>query len=55
MSNLQHNPKPQYEGKNEDTIVEKSTRVNKEEYISNLFRIIRKNNELEKQNKDEQK
>lgn len=54
MSNLPQNPKPQYEGKNEDTIIEKSAKVNEGEYISKLLRIIKENNKLEAENKNEQ-
>lgn len=55
MSNLPQDPKPQYEGKNEDTIIEKSVKVNESEYLAKLLNIIKENNKLEARNKDEQR
>lgn len=54
MSNLPQNPKPQYEGKDENTIIEKSAKVNKSEYLAKLLSIIKENSKLEARNKNEQ-
>lgn len=47
MTNLPKNPKPQYAGKEEDILTERSTVVSSTKVIDELVRIVKKSNKLE--------